>query len=86
MHNFTNRKLPLSFAETWIWNRDRNLGRNLRNADDLYVPPHNYASLKRMQLYSFPKLWNDHPVYKNNPSLSIFLKQTKNEMLAALVG
>jgi len=37
MHNYLNNKLPLSFSETWIKNRDRNLNLNLRNAHDLYV-------------------------------------------------
>jgi len=84
MHNFSNRKLPFSFADTWIWNRDRNIDRPLRNADDLYIPAHNFATLKRMQLFNFPKLWNDHPISKNNPSLHSFLKTIKFEMLSAL--
>ena len=85
MHNFINRKLPLSFAETWILNRDRIIGRELRNANDLYVPAHNYATLLRMQLFNFPRIWNDLPIAKNNPSLPSFLKTSKTEMLLALV-
>ena len=85
MHNFNNQKLPLSFAETWILNRDRIIGRELRNANDLYVPAHNYATLLRMQLFNFPRIWNEHSNAKNNPSLPSFLKTTKAEMLSALM-
>ena len=85
MHNFSNCKLPFSFAETWIYNRDRNVGCDLRNADDLYVPAHNYATLKRLQFFTFPKLWNSHSDTNNNPSLSSFLKKIKCDMLSTLV-
>ena len=39
MYKFKNNMLPLSFAETWITNRERNPNLNLRNADNIYIPP-----------------------------------------------
>ncbi len=38
MHSFQFKQLPVSFAETWITNNNRNMDRILRNANDLYVP------------------------------------------------
>jgi hypothetical protein len=40
MHNFHFKMLPLSFANTWMSNIERNPERALRNANDLY----NYTS------------------------------------------
>ncbi len=48
MHSFFYNMLPFSFPKMWITNRDRNQDRILRNADNLYIPQHTYASLKRM--------------------------------------
>jgi hypothetical protein len=45
MHNFSHRKLPLSFYDMWTTNRGRNLA--LRNADNLYIPAQNFATLKK---------------------------------------
>ncbi len=59
MHNFAHRKLPLSFHDMWTTNRERNPNLALRNADNLYIHAHNYATLKRLSLFSFPKIWNE---------------------------
>ncbi len=58
MHSFTHHRLPLSFERMWIPNRYRFPDSELRNADQLYILPHNYASLKRMTLFNFPAVWN----------------------------
>jgi hypothetical protein len=80
MHNYVNRKLPLSFANTWITNRERLPNRELRNADDLYILPHKYATLKRMQLFTFPKIWNEADLQKHNPAIPKFLSYLKRSM------
>jgi hypothetical protein len=54
MHNFYHGKLPLSFNEMWISNRVRNPAIALRNADDLYVPAHHFATTKRFPLFTMP--------------------------------
>jgi hypothetical protein len=46
MHNFHFKQLPISFAETWRTNAERNPDRILRNADDLYVPAHRIEFVK----------------------------------------
>jgi hypothetical protein len=58
----------------WALNRERNPDRILRNADQLYVPPHNYATLKRMPLYNFPYTWNQEGIEKFNPIQHRYLK------------
>ncbi len=46
MHSFIHHRLPLSFERMWIPNRDRFPDRELRNSDQLYILPHNFATLK----------------------------------------
>jgi hypothetical protein len=74
MHNFWHKKLPLSFHDMWTTNRDRNPNLVLRNANNLYIPAHTYDMLKRLPLFSFPKIWNDDSNLKENPSLRAYLK------------
>jgi hypothetical protein len=88
MHSFTHNLLPFSFRGFWTTNRERIPripDRELRNADHLYVPQHNYATLKRMQLFNFPHVWNNlaRPD-KFNPSQHNFIKQMKRALLNAL--
>jgi hypothetical protein len=85
MHQFWHKKLPLSFHETWSTNRARNPNIALRNADNLYVPAHNYATLKRMPLFSFPKVWNEDTNPKLNPSPRSYLKSVKSALLNSVV-
>jgi hypothetical protein len=64
----------------------RNLNIELRNADNLYIPAHHMATVKRFSLFNFPKIWNDAPDIKNNPSLLVFLKNIKSAMLNTLIA
>jgi hypothetical protein len=84
MHNFHFNQLPISFAETWRSNAERNPDRILRNADDLYIPAHRVEFVKRLPLHSFPLAWNSAPGEKLNPRQHIYLKDLKNHMLASL--
>jgi hypothetical protein len=85
MHKFTHGKLPLSFHETWITNRVRNPNLDLRNADSLYIPAHHFASVKRLPIFNFPRIWNEAAEIKNNPSIFVFQKHIKSAMLNMLV-
>jgi hypothetical protein len=84
MHNFHFNQLPMSFAETWRTNAERNPDRMLRNADDLYIPAHRVEFVRRLPLYSFPQAWNSAPGDKLNPRLHLYLKYLKNHMLLSL--
>jgi hypothetical protein len=73
--------LPVSFYQMWTYNRERNPDRLLRNADDLYVPPHHFATLKRMPLFNFPNIWNLEGDDKFNPVQHRYLKNLKSNLL-----
>jgi hypothetical protein len=79
-------KLPFAYNETWITNRMRNPNIELRNADNLYIPAHHMATVKRFPLFTFPKVWNEAADVKNNPSLPVFLKNVKSAMLNMLTA
>jgi hypothetical protein len=85
MNKFMHNKLPFSFSETWITNRARIPNLELRNVDDLYIPPHNFATTKCFPLFSLPRIWNEEPVTKFNPSLKLYLKSVKSAMINAIV-
>ena len=85
MHSFIHKKLPLSFAELWKSNNERNPNRNLRFGHDLYVPAHRIELVKRMPICSFPTAWNSAPQEKENPIQHRFLKFFKTSLLSASV-
>ncbi len=84
MHNFSHGKLPFSFSEMWITNRNRNPNVEQRNADDYYVPAHRMASVKRFPFFSFHKIWNEELFTKKNHSKTLHLKSVKSAFLALL--
>ncbi len=84
MHNYINQRLPFSFNETWLFNFMRNPDRELRNANDVYVPAHHFATVNRFPLFSFPHIWNEENNRKWNPSLPAYCKQLKAALLASL--
>jgi hypothetical protein len=84
MHKYRNSKLPFSFNETWIFNINRNPERVLRNANDYFVPPHNFATVKRFPLFTFPRAWNEEEERKHIPSLPLYCKQLKVALLSSI--
>jgi hypothetical protein len=84
MHNFHFKKLPPSFNQMWLSNRERNPERLLRNADDLYVPPHRVEFVKKLPIIMFPTAWNSAPGNKTNPVQHLYLRELKSLLLAAL--
>jgi hypothetical protein len=84
MHSFVHKKLPLSFHGIWRTNRERNPNRELRDADDLYVPAHRLELIKRLPICAFPTAWNSAPGQKTNPVQHLYLKQLKNLLLELL--
>jgi hypothetical protein len=86
MHNFVYHKLPFSFREMWTYNADRNPNRILRNANDLTVPAHHFATIKRLPLFEFPRSWNEEEENRKSIQSSyIYCKQLKTFLLASLV-
>ncbi len=58
MHSFTYNILPFSFQSMWTTNKIRFPETELRNANNLFIPAHNFATLNRMPLFNFPAIWN----------------------------
>ena len=81
MHSYHHNALPISFYQMWTLNRERDLDRVLRNADQLYVPPHHFATLKRMPFFNFPTIWNQEDNVKLNPIQHQYLKNLKSRCL-----
>ena len=63
----------------------RNPIRALRNASDLYIPAHHFATVKRFPLFTFPLEWNSEADRKFIPSLNVYCKMLKSALLASLV-
>jgi hypothetical protein len=84
MHSFHFKKLPLSFANTWTTNFERNPERALRNANDLFILPHRVEFVKRLPLYTFPLAWNSALGEKLNPRQHLYLKELKQILLSSL--
>jgi hypothetical protein len=74
MHSFHFKHLPPSFVNTWSTNIERNPGRALRIANDLYIPPHRVEFIKSLPLFSYPLAWNQVPDDKLNPRQNLYLK------------
>ena len=86
MHKFKHNRLPFSFNEIWTTNRARNPDVILRNADNFYVPAHNFATIKKHPYFYFPKIWNEDSNDKLNPSHKQYLKCVKSALLNSLVA
>ena len=84
MHSYAHNKLPLSLAEIWQKNNQRNPNRELRNGNDYYVPPHRIELVKRMPICAFPTAWNSAPEEKEDPIQHKFLKSFKVRLLLAI--
>jgi hypothetical protein len=84
MHNYHFKKLPLSFAELWLLNSERNNDRILRNANAYYIPQPRIELVKRFPLFTFPTAWNSENDDKYNPSQPAFLKNLKKRLLETL--
>jgi hypothetical protein len=77
MHSFAHNLLPISFDRMWTTNSERFPDRILRNANQLFIPAHNFATLKRMPLFNFPSIWNSEGPAKNNPIQHQYLRHLK---------
>lgn len=53
--------------------------------NEFHVQAHNLASLKRLPLFNFPRIWNeDNSINKLDPSSNIYLRSIKSALLTAL--
>lgn len=83
MHSIIHKYSPVSLHNTWTRNRDRTdiNDRNLRNADDLYIPTARTEQVKRLTYFSLPKMWNDLHEQKYTPNPTTFKIAIKHHFL-----
>jgi len=86
MHSFANNRLPFSFNETWMKNIERNPGLNLRNAQDYFIKPSIFSTLKRLPLFTFPSLWNSEIALKDIQDSKKLLRSLKFRLLNEIEG
>lgn len=59
MHSIEYNYAPKAFASTWQKNSERNIGHELRNENDYYLPHPRLEFFRKIPLYSLPAAWND---------------------------
>jgi len=90
MHSFSKNLLDDSFNLYWPKNEEAREGpRQLRNDDNLYIPPFRYVSASRLPLTSFPTTWNQFtcisfPNVKYEFKKRKFYLDVKKDLLAKL--
>jgi hypothetical protein len=55
---------------TWTFNHERNIGRELRNEQDIYIALATSEQAKKLPFFALASIWNDLPYEKtyNNPT------------------
>jgi hypothetical protein len=89
MQQFTYSLLPDSFRLVWTLNMDRpanSLQMELRNFNQLDIPPARLVSTERFPLTYFPKIWRDFPnaSIKTITITDLFKKKLKEYFLSLL--
>jgi exonuclease III len=72
MHSYHYNYAPPSFNDTWILNSVRYPERELRNADDYYLPRPNLTLFTNLPLYSLPLSWNEAGPSKYHANVALF--------------
>jgi hypothetical protein len=77
MHAVEYKYAPSSYINVWPKTGDRDLDRNLRNANDFYLPIPRTETFKKSTYYSMPSAWN-------NLALEIRLQENRTTFKWAL--
>jgi hypothetical protein len=93
-HSYIYNNTPHAFTDTWRTTQNQRLlannnlqqpPLNLRNNNDIFIPPCRTNFLARFPLFNLPKLWNElPPTYREISSSSSFSFNTKNYLLSLL--
>jgi hypothetical protein len=86
IHQFKFNHLPLAFNNEWTLNEDRFANLELmplRNYDDFYVPFARIDQVKRLPLFSLPKIWNEFEddIIKSESSKLVFNSKLKGHFI-----
>ena len=82
VHSIYHKYCPPSLYNTWITNSMRNDARDLRNADDLYVPYARTEHVKKMSYFTLPRVWNELSEQKFTPNPTTFKIAIKHHFLS----
>ena len=88
IHSIINKYSPKSLHDTWVTNEQCGIYQELRDAHQLYIPFARTDQVKRLPLFSFPKIWNDLPDFKlarNAVTFKIALKWYLHDLVASTV-
>ncbi len=59
MHSIEYKYAPSSFENAWPKNNERNVDRELRNANDFLLSQPRTETFKKSTLYALPFIWNN---------------------------
>ena len=82
VHSIYHKYCPPSLHNTWQTNSMRNETRELRNADDFYVPVVRTANVKNMSYFTLPRMWNDQHEQKFTTNPTTYKIAIKNHFLS----
>jgi hypothetical protein len=72
MHSIVHKYSPPALHDMWILNNQRNLDRELRNEQDIYMPRASSERVKKLPLFAFATLWNNLPYEKTYANVITF--------------
>jgi hypothetical protein len=78
MHSIMHKYSPPALHSQWMINAERNLGLDLRNNQDIYLPAATSEQAKKLTYFVLAKIWNDLPyekTYRNHLTFKIWLKE-----------
>jgi hypothetical protein len=84
MHSYHYNYAPSSFNDTWILNAIRYPDRELRNADEYYIPRPNLTLFTKLPLHSLPSAWNDAGASKYHANVALFKSCLRAELTGRL--
>ena len=82
VHSIYHKYSPPSLHNSWLTNSMRNDIRELRNADDLYIPYARTDHVKKMPYFALPRMWNELSEQKFTPNPTTFKIAIKNHFLS----
>ena len=82
VHSIYHKYCPSSLHNSWMTNSMRNAARDLRNADDLYIPFARTDHIKKLPYFALPKVWNELTEQKFTPNPTTFKIAIKQHFLS----
>ena len=72
MHGIIHKHNNRTFENIWRTNEEREIGIDLRNANDLTLPTPHFEGFKKFPIFDFAKSWNEIGDMKYQSNFSIF--------------